>query len=83
MTSTTLTVNPPSSSNGTGWVDVDVSSTPLAGVQPGTPVVINPTDKNINLSSGGLIQAFVSAADTISFGVKLLNAPVDLLVSVP
>jgi hypothetical protein len=83
MQSHTITVTPPSGNNGTGWVDVDVSATPLAGVQPGTPVVINPVSKSINITSLGLAMAFVSAPDVISFGVKLLTAPVDLLVSIP
>lgn len=81
MSKATLTVNPPSGNNGTGWVDIDVSATPLAGVQPGDALTMNPVDKNANITSFGLALLFVSAPDVVSVGVKLLSAPIDVLVA--
>lgn len=83
MISHTISVPQPSNPAHTGWVDVDVTGTPLAGVLPGTPVVLNPVDQSGNLTTLGLIVAYVSAPDVITFGVKTLTSPVDLLVSIP
>lgn len=76
-----VTVTPPTGSNGTGWVDVDVTGTPLDPIAEGDPIVINPVDKNVSITSFGLALAFASGPNTVSFGVKLLSAPVDVLVS--
>lgn len=73
---------PPPPSNGTGEVVVNVAGTPLAGVLPDTFVGVNPTG-SVNAATFGLIVARVSAPDVITFTVKNLNAPTEVLVSVP
>lgn len=80
-----ITLTPPTPTPpGAFWLDVSTVGTPLAGIAPGTPVTLNPASQTgVNLTTFGLIVAYVKATDVISFGIKLLSAPVDVLVSTP
>jgi len=82
MKSARFTITPPS--NGASWADIDVSSSPLAGVSGDVPVIVNPVDKSGNVNLVGLTEAFVSAPDTISVAYKAGNTtPFEVLISIP
>ena len=84
MSSARFTITPPSNpAPSSYWVDLDVSGSALAGVQPDTPVSINPLDKSVNILFFGLTVAFVSAANQVSVGVKGIAQPFDVLLGIP
>lgn len=78
----TVTVDPAGLPNGTGWKDIDVSGTALDPIAPGDPVFLNPTS-DVNISAFGLCLVYVSASNTLRFGLKLQSGPIDVLVSTP
>lgn len=68
---------------GAHWTDIDVSSSPLAGVSGDVPVTVNAVDKGGNVNYPGA-HGFVSALNTISVAYKRGSAgPFEVLITIP
>lgn len=66
------------------WTAIDVSATALNGIDVGDPVSFNPVGQTgVNLATYGMITAYVSALNEITFGYRLLSQSVDLIVWTP